>query len=87
MDDQYNNLAKAIVIEACEDYIFYKRLCYRFDRYEKKRKATPQMNLKHYRAMRELKEVTDFLMSDRCILYTGGIDGKTILHHLDERIV
>ena len=38
MYDQYNNLAKAIVIEACEDYLNAKRYIYRYNRYARKRK-------------------------------------------------
>lgn len=84
MDDAYNNLAKAIVIVACEDYLNAKRYIYR---YARKRKPTKKMEKSLLKHQRELEESKLFLTSDRCVLYTGGIDGKTILHHLDERIV
>lgn len=87
MDDAYNNLAKSIVIEACEDYLNAKRYIYRYNRYALKRKPTKKMEKAILKHQRELEEAVLFLTSDRCILYTGGIDGKTILHHLDERIV
>jgi hypothetical protein len=87
MDDAYNNLAKSIVIEACEDYLNAKRYIYRYNRYALKRKPTKKMEKAILKHQRELEEAVLFLNSDRCILYTGGIDGKTILHHLDERIV
>ena len=87
MNDAYNNLAKAIVIGACEDYLNAKRYIYRYNRYARKRKPTKKMERSLLKHQRELEEAVLFLTSDRCILYTGGIDGKTILHHLDERIV
>lgn len=87
MYDQYNYLAKSIVIEACEDYLNAKRYIYRYNRYARKRKPTKKMERSLLKHQRELEEAVLFLTSDRCILYTGGIDGKTILHHLDERIV
>ena len=87
MDDAYNNLAKSIVIGACEDYLNAKRYIYRYNRYARKRKPTKKMERTLLKHQRELEEAVLFLTSDKCILYTGGIDGKTILHHLDERIV
>ena len=85
--EAYNNLAKAVVIAACEDYLNAKRYIYRYNRYARKRKPTKKMEKAMLKHQRELEEAVLFLTSDRCILYTGGIDGKRILHHLDERIV
>ena len=85
--EAYNNLAKAIVIDACEDYLNAKRYIYRYNRYARKRKPTKKMEKSLLKHQRELEEAKLFLTSDRCVLYTGGIDGKRILKHLDERIV
>jgi hypothetical protein len=87
MDDAYNNLAKSIVIESCEDYLNAKRYIYRYNRYALKRKPTKKMEKAILKHQRELEEAVLFLTSDRCILYTGGIDGKSIINHLNERIV
>ena len=85
--EAYNNLAKAIVISACEDYLNAKRYIYRYNRYARKRKPTKKMEKALLKHQRELEEAKLFLTSDRCVLYTGGLDGKTIIKHLDERIV
>lgn len=85
--EAYNNLAKAVVIAECEDYLNAKRYIYRYNRYARKRKPTKKMDKKLLKAQRELEEAILFLKSDRCILYTNGIDGKRILKHLDERII
>lgn len=87
MDDAYNNLAKAVVIAACEDYLNAKRYIYWYNRYARKRKPTKKMEKALLKHQRELEEAVLFLTSDRCILYTSGIDGKRIIKHLDERIV
>lgn len=87
MYEAYNNLAKAIVIAACEDYLNAKRYVYRYNRYARKRKPTKKMEKSLLKHQRELEEAVLFLTSDRCVLYTGGIDGKRIIKHLDERIV
>ena len=73
MYDAYNNLAKAIVIAACEDYLNAKRYIYRYNRYARKRKPTKKMEKAMLKHQRELEEAVLFLTSDRCILYTGGI--------------
>lgn len=83
--DAYNRLAKEIVVRACEDYIMYSRLCYRFERYNLKRKPTQRMQLKQYRAIRELKELETFFYSDWCY-ELSGLDGETIIKHLKARI-
>ena len=85
--EAFNNLAKAVVIAACEDYLDAKRYIYRYNRYARKRKPSKKMERKLLKHQRELEEAVLFLNSDRCVLYTGGLDGKTIIKHLDERIV
>ena len=87
MDDAFNDLAKAIVIGRCLDYLNAKRYIYRYNRYARKRKLTKKMEKSLLKHQRELEEAVLFFNSDKCVLYTGGIDGKTIIHHLDERIV
>ena len=87
MYEAYNNLAKAIVISACEDYLNAKRYIYRYNRYARERKPTKKMEKALLKHQRELEEAVLFLNSDRCYLYSGGIDGKRIIKNLDERIV
>lgn len=89
-DESFSDLAKEIVIACCEKYIKARKFVINYDKYLERRrgneKATKTAQNQYIKAKRELAEATSFFLSDRCVLYTGGIDGKTIIRHLEERI-
>ena len=89
-DNNFSDLAKEIVIACCEDYIKARKFIISYDKYLEKRKgnakATKRAQNQYIKAKRDLAETISFLLSDKCVLYSGGIDGKTIIKHLEERI-
>lgn len=72
----YEDLARCVVAQACEDYVDLMT-----DRY----RTSGGRRLSAEQIKHKVKELNDFFMSDRCYLYCG-LDGGTILSHLKERI-
>lgn len=72
----YEDLARCVVAQACEDYVDLLT-----DRY----RTSGGRCLSAELTQRKVKELRDFFMSDRCYLYCG-LDGVTILSHLKDRI-